>query len=119
MGHNPSEKAWELGHYYANPSNRMWKLLSAAGIVPTRFVASNDDDCPIQCGVGFTDVVRMVWFCVCFLTRSLLVCLWSALVYPCTCMSYSHDSKTRHSPWPCTSTSMPVQGIFYVPRGRS
>lgn len=57
VGHNPSEKAWELGHYYGNPSNRMWKLLSAAGIVPPNFTASNDDDCPITCGVGFTDVV--------------------------------------------------------------
>lgn len=57
IGHNPSEKAWELGHYYGNPSNRMWKLLSAAGIVPPNFTASNDDDCPITCGVGFTDVV--------------------------------------------------------------
>ena len=56
VGHNPSEKAWELGHYYANPSNRMWKILSANGIVPPGFVASDDDDCPIKCGVGFTDV---------------------------------------------------------------
>ena len=57
VGHNPSEKAWELGHYYANPSNRMWKLLATADIVPASFTASNDDDCPITCGVGFTDVV--------------------------------------------------------------
>ncbi|CAN0126415.1 unnamed protein product [Ascophyllum nodosum] len=56
VGHNPSEKAWELGHYYANPSNRMWKLLATADIVPASFTASNDDDCPITCGVGFTDV---------------------------------------------------------------
>ena len=62
VGHNPSEKAWELGHYYANPSNRMWKLLSAAGIVPPGLVASDDDDCPIKCGVGFTDVVRRFRF---------------------------------------------------------
>lgn len=59
VGHNPSEKAWELGHYYANPSNRMWKLLSAAGIVPPAFAASDDDDCPISCGVGFTDVASV------------------------------------------------------------
>lgn len=58
VGHNPSEKAWELGHYYANPSNKMWKLLTAAGIVPTGFTASDDDKCPITSGVGFTDLVR-------------------------------------------------------------
>ncbi|CAM9560693.1 unnamed protein product [Hapterophycus canaliculatus] len=56
VGHNPSEKAWELGHYYGNPSNRMWKLLSTAGIIPSDFTASNDGDCPITSGVGFTDV---------------------------------------------------------------
>lgn len=67
VGHNPSEKAWELGHYYGNPSNRMWKLLSAAGIVPPNFTASNDDDCPITSGVGFTDVV-----CMCLLARGTL-----------------------------------------------
>lgn len=58
VGHNPSEKAWELGHYYGNPTNKMWKLLSTTGIVPPGFTASNDDDCPIASGVGFTDVVR-------------------------------------------------------------
>ncbi|CAM9171198.1 unnamed protein product [Pylaiella littoralis] len=56
IGHNPSEKAWELGHYYGNPSNRMWKLLSSTGIVPSDFTASDDDLCPITSGVGFTDV---------------------------------------------------------------
>ncbi|CAM9809556.1 unnamed protein product [Ectocarpus fasciculatus] len=56
IGHNPSDKAWELGHYYGNPSNRMWKLLSGAGIIPPGFTASNDQDCPITSGVGFTDV---------------------------------------------------------------
>ncbi|CAM9614164.1 unnamed protein product [Discosporangium mesarthrocarpum] len=56
VGHNPSERAWEEGHYYANPSNRMWKLLSAAGIIPEGFKAENDGDCPVTCGVGFTDL---------------------------------------------------------------
>lgn len=36
----------------------MWKLLGASGIVPRGFVASDDDACPISCGVGFTDLVR-------------------------------------------------------------
>lgn len=63
IGHNPSEKAWELGHYYGNPSNRMWKLLSSAGIIPPGFTASNDEDCPITSGVGFTDVVCILIYC--------------------------------------------------------
>jgi G:T/U-mismatch repair DNA glycosylase len=31
IGHNPSEHAWHTGHYYSNPSNRMWRILEAAG----------------------------------------------------------------------------------------
>ncbi|CAM9187365.1 unnamed protein product [Sphacelaria rigidula] len=56
VGHNPSDTAWQQGHYYANPSNRMYKLLATAKIIPVGFTASDDDRCPITCGVGFTDV---------------------------------------------------------------
>jgi G:T/U-mismatch repair DNA glycosylase len=31
IGHNPSEHAWHTGHYYSNPSNRMWRILEGAG----------------------------------------------------------------------------------------
>lgn len=31
IGHNPSEHAWHTGHYYSNPSNRMWRILEASG----------------------------------------------------------------------------------------
>lgn len=71
VGHNPSEKAWELGHYYGNPTNKMWKLLSTAGIVPPGFTASNDDDCPITSGVGFTDVVCTTVHLACTLATTL------------------------------------------------
>lgn len=57
VGHNPSNTAWQQGHYYANPSNRMYKLLATAKIIPGGFSAMDDDKCPIICGVGFTDVV--------------------------------------------------------------
>eukprot|EP01031_Cornospumella_fuschlensis_P029466 gene29466-35566_t len=57
VGHNPSHQAWTKGHYYANPSNRMWPLLRRAGIVPETFTADCDQLCPSICGVGFTDVM--------------------------------------------------------------
>lgn len=60
IGHNPSDTAWQQGHYYANPSNRMYKLLATAKIIPVGFSATDDDKCPIMCGVGFTDVVSTV-----------------------------------------------------------
>ena len=58
VGHNPSAAAWRDGHYYSNPSNRMWRLLSGAGIIPANFTALDDDKCPATCGIGFTDLVR-------------------------------------------------------------
>lgn len=57
IGHNPSEKSWLAGHYYANPSNQMWPLLARAGIIPAHFNASCDQQCPESCGLGFTDVL--------------------------------------------------------------
>jgi hypothetical protein len=57
VGHNPSFKSWNKGHYYANPSNRMWHLLTTSGIVPSHFSSFNDIDCPSACGIGFTDLM--------------------------------------------------------------
>ena len=57
VGHNPSNQSWLKGHYYANPSNRMWFLLRKANLVPSHFDCTNDVDCPAACGIGFTDVM--------------------------------------------------------------
>lgn len=57
IGHNPSAQSWAKGHYYANPSNRMWPLLAKAGIVPAHFTAADDQQCPSLCGLGFTDIM--------------------------------------------------------------
>lgn len=58
VGHNPSQVAWEKGHYYANPNNWMWRILIETGIADKRFVVSANEDwlMPGKCGVGFTDV---------------------------------------------------------------
>ncbi|KAF6266406.1 hypothetical protein COO60DRAFT_452007 [Scenedesmus sp. NREL 46B-D3] len=57
VGHNPSEHAWHTGHYYSNPSNRMWRVLDAAGITPPGVSGPEADDLmPAAMGVGFTDV---------------------------------------------------------------
>ena len=34
VGHNPSEHAFHTGHFYSNPSNRMWSILISTGIAP-------------------------------------------------------------------------------------
>ena len=60
VGHNPSEKSWQYGHYYANPANRMWGLLKLAKIIPPTFSSVNDVDCPRICAMGFTDLMSGV-----------------------------------------------------------
>lgn len=56
VGHNPSAAAWKSHHYYANPSNRMWKLLSGVGILPATYTFKDDDLCAATHGIGFTDL---------------------------------------------------------------
>lgn len=56
VGHNPSDAAWRAGHYYANPSNRFWRLLRESRMIPASFTCENDGDLPHLCGYGFTDL---------------------------------------------------------------
>ena len=58
VGHNPSEAAWRAGHYYANPTNWMWRILREVGIAPEHQIRGAVDDVkmPLVAGVGFTDV---------------------------------------------------------------
>jgi len=58
VGHNPSAHAWASGHYYSNPSNRMFPILRETGIAPSDVCAGPQDDGKLQeaAGVGFIDV---------------------------------------------------------------
>ena len=58
VGHNPSAHAWNSGHYYSHPGNRMWPILRETGIAPADLVRGCEDDgsMPESCGVGFIDV---------------------------------------------------------------
>lgn len=57
VGHNPSYQSFTKGHYYANPANRMWHLLTQrAKILPSYYIAKDDIHCPYEHRIGFTDV---------------------------------------------------------------
>ena len=57
VGHNPSAHAWQTGHYYSNPSNRMWKILPESGVAPEWVAGCEADDrLPEEAGIGFVDV---------------------------------------------------------------
>lgn len=54
-GYNPSIPAYWAGHYYANPSNRFYHLLHAAGLTPRLFSPAEDVLLP-GLGIGLTDL---------------------------------------------------------------
>ncbi|OIK09804.1 mismatch-specific DNA-glycosylase [Bacillus sp. MUM 116] len=56
VGFNPSIRSGEVGHHYANPNNRFWKILFEAGLTARRYEASEDRDL-LALGYGFTNIV--------------------------------------------------------------
>lgn len=62
VGINPGESSARLGHYYANPGNAFWRVLSASPLV-SRAVSPPDDASLVDATpyrIGFTDVVKRV-----------------------------------------------------------
>jgi len=61
LGHNPSQKTWEVGVAYGNPSNRFWTLLRKSEILPSKW---REDDqlwrinnmMPHELGIGISDI---------------------------------------------------------------
>jgi double-stranded uracil-DNA glycosylase len=57
VGFNPSIRSGEVGHHYANPNNRFWRILYEAGITPRRYDPYEDADL-LEIGFGFTNIVQ-------------------------------------------------------------
>lgn len=61
VGLNPSEYSAREGHYFANPRNRFWTAFNRSELLPPalgRECAPTDDAALLECGIGFTDVVK-------------------------------------------------------------
>jgi double-stranded uracil-DNA glycosylase len=56
VGINPGVRSAETGHHFAGPSNRFWKLLYAAGVVPEPIAHEGDVRLP-EWGLGVTNLV--------------------------------------------------------------
>jgi TDG/mug DNA glycosylase family protein len=56
VGINPGLRSSEVGHHYAGHSNRFWKLLFEAGLVPHRMTCQ-DDGRLLDYGYGFTNLI--------------------------------------------------------------
>jgi TDG/mug DNA glycosylase family protein len=55
-GYNPSLRSGEVGHHYAYPGNRFWRVLAAVGITD-RLYAPSEDSTLLPIGIGFTNLV--------------------------------------------------------------
>src|SRR5215210_5298218 len=56
VGINPGVKSAETGHHFAGPSNRFWKLLREARLVPEPLTYRDDTRLP-EFGLGITNLV--------------------------------------------------------------
>ena len=56
VGINPGRRSSEVGHHFAGPSNRFWKLLCDAELVPHR-MTYYDDARLIDYGYGLTNLI--------------------------------------------------------------
>jgi len=56
VGINPGFRSSEVGHHFAGPSNRFWKLLFDAGLVPHRLTYL-DDSRLLDYGYGLTNLI--------------------------------------------------------------
>ena len=56
VGINPGLRSYEVGHHYAGHSNRFWKLLFEAGLVPDRMTCQ-DDGRLLDYGYGLTNLI--------------------------------------------------------------
>jgi TDG/mug DNA glycosylase family protein len=57
-GYNPSIHAFQSGHYYANPSNRFYRLLFESGLTP-RLLRPEEDALLPGLGIGVTDLCAL------------------------------------------------------------
>jgi TDG/mug DNA glycosylase family protein len=56
VGINPGVRSSLTGHHFAGYSNRFWKLLYEAGVVPEPITSQDDDRMP-EWGFGITNIV--------------------------------------------------------------
>jgi len=56
VGINPGVRSSQLGHHFAGPSNRFWKLLSESHLVPEPIGFADDGRLP-EWGFGITNLI--------------------------------------------------------------
>jgi TDG/mug DNA glycosylase family protein len=69
VGINPSLRSAEVGHHFAGPGNPFWRLLHAAGLVPTPMTYEDDVTLP-GLGLALTNIVPRATRAASELTRA-------------------------------------------------
>jgi double-stranded uracil-DNA glycosylase len=69
VGINPSLRSAEVGHHFAGPGNPFWRLLHAAGLIPTAFTYADDRRLPAH-GLALTNIVPRATRAASELTRA-------------------------------------------------
>lgn len=59
IGFNPGLRSGEIGHHYAGHSNRFWRLVFEAGLIPRRLRAEDDEEM-LAFGYGLTNIVARI-----------------------------------------------------------
>jgi TDG/mug DNA glycosylase family protein len=57
VGTAASRRSADLGHYYAHPGNRFWRVIHEVGITPRRF-EPHEFAGLLKLGIGFTDMCK-------------------------------------------------------------
>jgi double-stranded uracil-DNA glycosylase len=78
VGINPGVRSAQTGHHFAGFSNRFWRLLFEAGLLPERFTCEDDVRLP-ELGYGITNLVPRPTPGIDTLTPSEYVDGWKAL----------------------------------------
>jgi TDG/mug DNA glycosylase family protein len=56
VGINPGIRSAQIGHHFAGPSNRFWRLLYESGLVPEAIRTEDDERLP-EFGLGITNLI--------------------------------------------------------------
>ena len=57
VGAAPSLSSEQVGHYYAGPTNKFWKLLHQGGFTP-RLLHTSEDSEVLRYGIGLTGIFK-------------------------------------------------------------
>ena len=100
VGTAASQRSADLGHYYAHPGNRFWRVIHEVGITPRRY-EPHEFPALLKLGIGFTD-----------LCKSGAGMDHQALAFPIDIPAF-REKMRRHRPRTIAFTSKKAASLFY------